>query len=300
MCEGCNEQGTQRQCPTCRAAAGGSFPLEGTATLGEVLSYAWQRFTQQWPMLVAAFVISTVIIMAGGLVANMFTLVFNKVLFGGPVDVDPTVGRLVRDGAVGQVFALLVGLPVQGVAMVGLYRVCLDVALGRKAELGRLFAQLQLVGRFTVAQAVVNLVTLVPTYLVTYGGAWALLRDVRVTRLIANPGLYLGQLAGVLVVLTGLLLFNALVFGPLSFFTIPELIVSEAAPGEVLARAWKLGSGQRLRLFGFALLMGVVLVGSVIACCLPVVAAVPFVILCNSVFFLALRKRASLPAPKAL
>ena len=81
---------------------------------------------------------------------------------------------------------------------------------------------------------------------------WNRLSDFRVERLV-SPALF-GLFAGSFV----LFLVAMVVLLPVTLFATPELIVGQCGPVEALKRSWELGNGQRLRVFGYSFVAGVV------------------------------------------
>ena len=296
MCAGCSVNGAELTCPTCRASYTTVFPFDGSATLGELLSYSWDRFKVEAAMVIVSLVLAVAILLGGGMISGLANVllgfVVNRLV---PLDALGAVDAFLVQNGLNQALGLAIGLPVQGVALVGLYRVVIDVAMGRRADLARMFSQLHLVVPYVAVQGVVLLVTTVPIYVAGFASAHFLLDGDLLADLSTNPVRLVSAMAPALLGVGLLSVVLSLIALPLSYFAVPELVVSEAPPMEVLRRAWVLGSGRRLQLIGYGLLCGVLLMASILACCVPVLASAPFVLLLTSSLFLALRKGSALP-----
>jgi hypothetical protein len=86
-----------------------------------------------------------------------------------------------------------------------------------------------------------------------------------------------------------------LVLMPLTMFVVPELVVSDAPPLELIRRAWRIGSGMRLRMFGYGFVAGLVIVAGAILCILPVLPALGLAHCLLLALFLAARNGLGLP-----
>jgi uncharacterized membrane protein len=97
--------------------------------------------------------------------------------------------------------------------------------------------------------------------------------------------------------LSVVVLVAAVVLLPAFVFSVPELIVGQCTPLEAIVRAWRLGSGQRLRLMGYGMVaVGLVLVGGLL-CCVGIIPALPLAYMLLLALFLGLRRSAALPRP---
>ncbi len=121
------------------------------------------------------------------------------------------------------------------------------------------------------------------------GVDWNHLANFRPEKLL-NPAL-IGLFGGSLM----LFMVAMVVLLPLSLFGLPELIVGQCGPVEALKRAWNLGEGQRLRLFGYSFVAGLVTMVGAIACGVGLIFAMPVAYMLLLALFLAVRRSSSLP-----
>jgi hypothetical protein len=169
MCDECSEGGAQVQCPKCRELTGGSaFPLRrDDFDFSRVWNLCWAEFQREWVMLSVCGLIFLGMIFAGSLIANVISSVVLKIA-GISADGMGSSQPLVSVGIsvlISQVVATVVNIGVQGVALVGLYRVVMDVLLGRKADVGRMFSQLRKLPTYAVTQLIFFAVVTLPTLL---------------------------------------------------------------------------------------------------------------------------------------
>lgn len=301
MCTSCSVNGSEQQCPTCRDLSPIGFPYDANADINTLWSHTTDSFQREAAMCVVAVAIFIAFAIGGGIVANIINSIISAIL---GIKLDPTnpFSNLRGFGlnfVIGQVSATVVNLAVQGVALVGLYRLLMDVLIGKKADLARMFSQLHLLPQYLVMHVILFFVITIPT-LIYFGivglvGArlvnldWERLSDFRPERL-ANPALF-GLFGG------SFLLFAVamVVVLPLTLFATPELIVGQCGPVEALKRAWDLGNGQRLRTFGYSFIAGVVTFVGALLCFVGILAAMPVAYMLLLSLFLALRKSSSLP-----
>ena len=83
---------------------------------------------------------------------------------------------------------------------------------------------------------------------------------------------------------------------PLSFASM-ELVYSDCTAVEALQRSWVLADGFRVRIFGYGLVGGLVVMAGLTVCCIGLLAAFPLQQLLLVGLFLSLRTGSSLPAP---
>lgn len=303
MCMGCSVNGTQAQCPSCRSLATASFPWDASANFEALWGHTFQAFSRDVAMCVVATIIFFAIVMGGQLVATIFSEVLNALL-GLKMSIDPenpfgNLRAFIATMAVSQLVGALVGVAAQGVALVGFYRVLIDVLVGKRADLGRMFSQLHLFPKFVVMQVTLFFLVTVPS-LLYFGGVGVAglaltglrlssLDDLRPERLL-NPAL-IGLFAMALLVYLCFLV----VILPVTLFAVPELVVGQCGPLEALQRAWQLGAGQRLRAFGYSFVAGLVVLAGFAACCIGLLPALPLASMLLLALFLALRNSAGLP-----
>lgn len=304
MCSSCAVNGAETQCPTCRALSPIGFPYDANADMGTLWNHVTAAFQRELAMCIVAVVIFFGLVFAGGLIAQVFNTVINAII-GIKVDQSNPLGNLGAFGAsfvVSQFVSTVINVVVQGVALVGLYRVLLDVLVGKKADLSRMFSQLHLLPQYIAMQLIMFVMVTVP--MLIFGGlvAFVGLRMVDFNwkhptsfnpEQLLHPaivGLALGSLVVIIVV--------SIIVLPLTLFSVPELIVGQCGPVEALKRAWNLGEGQRLRTFGYSFVSGLVILAGTLLCCVGLLAAMPVAYLLLLALFLALRQSATtLPPP---
>lgn len=302
MCTACSVNQTERLCPTCRALTQGSdFPLGPDADFNQIWNYCFDRFKAEWLMLTVGVLLFIGVAMIGGLMSNIITAIINKVL---NLHVDPARPFAnLRDFAISngltQVTAGLLNIPVIGIALIGLYRMCLDVLDGRKADVGRMFVQLNLLPKYVVLQLIVYAVITIPTYIgmavlgfisLKVGGVSLDDLDAASMRQwVASPGPFI--VGGGLLAMLAALLYVL----PVTIFGVPELLVSQCEPLEALRRAWQMADGQRLRLVGYSFVGVAVMFVGVLACCVGMLPASAMFYMLWLCVFLTARKGTSLP-----
>ena len=301
MCSSCAVNGSQSQCPTCRELNPIGFPYDATADMSTLWSHATSSFQRELAMCVVAGLIFFGFAMGGGIIANIISSIVNTII-GVKADQANPLANLGLFGVsfiIGQGIGTLVNLVVQGIALVGLYRLLMDVLIGKKADLARMFSQLQLLPQYIVMQLIlfcmVTLPTLIYFGIVAVVGArligfdWHHASSFHADRL-ANPALWL------LVSGSFMLFFVAMiVILPITLFCVPELMVGQCGAVEALKRAWQLGDGQRLRVFGYSFVSGLVVMAGAMLCGVGILFALPVAYMLLLALFLALRKSSSLP-----
>lgn len=298
MCLTCADGGASTLCPSCRALAPAQgFPLDASASLSDFWNHLSAVFVREWLMVCLAAVVFLAIDLVGGLVGNALATAVTAAL---GLEIDPlrpleNLPLLFENVALSQVIGALVNLPVQGVALVGLYRVLLDVLEGRRADLGRMFSQLHLLPKYLVQQAVLFVTVTVPMLMVYGFAGFMALRasgvdlaefSVRDVDRLFSPTVV--ATVGAAVAVVGVV---SLVLLPVLLFAVPELMVSDCGPLEALRRGWVLGQGQRLRVIGYTFVTGLIWFAGVLACCVGFLAALPVGLLLLLSLFLALRKQ---------
>jgi hypothetical protein len=304
MCTACSVNQTERLCPTCRALTQGSdFPLGPDADFDQVWNYCFERFKAEWLMLSVGVLLFVGVAMMAGLMSNIITTIINKVM---NLQVDPARPFAnLRDFAISngltQVTAGLLNIPITGVGLIGIYRMCLDVLDGRKADVGRMFTQLNLLPKYVVLQLIMYAVITVPTYIamavlgflsLKVGGlGFSDLDGGSLRQWLTSPGPFI--VAGGLLAMVAALLYVL----PLTIFGVPELLVSQCNPLEAIRRAWQMADGQRLRLVGYSFVGAAVMLVGALACCVGMLPASALLYMLWLSVFLTARKRTSLPPP---
>lgn len=265
MCWDCSQGGTRETCPACAELASGSstFPFTRENTDG-LIGYAWNAFTRDWGMLtVTAFLLMICTFgaqLVGAVLSTGITAAFGAV--GDGEGAMNAVGLVV-----GQLLATIIQVAVQGALGLGFARVAWGALNGRGADLGVLFSQFHKLGKYLVQVLLVALVVVVPLALV-FGGVFAgayFAFDENDTRLIA--GISVG---GVLMIVA------ICVMLPLYFAQAELALNDQVTPWESIVNAWRIGSGKRLLIFGYSMLIGLILIGGAILCLLPVIPAMAF------------------------
>ena len=170
MCAACSAQGTSNQCPTCRDLSPIGFPYDGNTDLGTLWNHATASFQRELVMVVVAGLIFFAFALGGGLVSNVISKIIGSIL---GLEVDPTnpfknLRGFGLNFLSSQVIAAIVNLAVQGIALVGLYRVLMDALVGKKADLARMFSQLHVLPNYIAMHVIMFFLITLPT-LVYFG-----------------------------------------------------------------------------------------------------------------------------------
>lgn len=311
MCAECAEHGLERQCPTCRQRFGSdAFPFRrDDFNFDRLWNHVWAAFKRDWAMLsvcvliyMALAVVSSVL---GALVNAVITAIGTPLIGAAGGSDGASLGAQFGLAAVSQVVTALISMPITGIALLGMYRVTLDSVRGRAADPARMFVTLRRLPTYLVVSLGLNVVTfgsMAAVAAVLFGIAMKVANiDVGslagggvegVVQLVQAPAVivaFLGVMAWVLIV--------TLVMLPLTIFSVPEVVVSDVGALEVLRRAWRIGSGQRLRIVGYSLVGGLVTVLGMIACLLPVIPAIGLMMCLLAALFSAARNGLGLPEP---
>jgi hypothetical protein len=302
MCSTCSEQGSQPQCPSCRSLAGGQeFPLDANSDFSAMWGHSVAAWQPELVMLSVCTIIFFAITFGGSMIASVINSVVNAVLgIGGDDGLSATV-KMVLGFVVGQFIGTIVSIVVQGVALVGLYRVLLDVLEGRKADVARMFSQFHLLPRYLVLQVIFFVALTIPIL----GGMGAIalvaIKSVGISlqdfssgdfERLLNPSLF-----GLFMLFSVVVLVGSIVVMPVTLFSVPELIVGNCSPVEAITRSWNLGSGQRLRLIGYGFVSGLVVMAGALLCLVGMIPALPLAYMLLLALYLGLRKSAGLPTP---
>ena len=303
MCASCAVNGAEQQCPTCRQLNPVGFPWDATADVSALWSHATDGFQRELVMCIVAVLIYLAITIAGAFVANVIVKIVETIL-GLEIDAANPLSNLryfaVNIG-ISQVVGQIVNLVTQGVALVGIYRVFMDVLVGKKADIARMFSQLELLPKYVVMHLILFVTVSLPTF-IYFGivGAmslrlvnvdWDHLSSFRFEKLLKPE--FIGLLFGSSVVY----LVAMFVVLPVLFFSTPELMIGQCTPVEAIRRAWGLGDGQRLRLFGYSFIAFVLYLAGAMCCGIGVIFTLPVAAMLMLSLFLALRQSSQLPAP---
>lgn len=302
MCGACAGGGAL--CPSCQRTVGTGFPFQrNDFDFNRLWAHAYAAWQRDWLMLTVGAVIFVAIVTGGSLVTN----VLNRLILAAlNIEIDQrnplgSVKALVATLLVGQTAGALVNMIVQGIGLLGLIRLTMDVLLGKKADVGRMFVTLRKLPTYIVTQLILFVLLTVPS-LLFMGGVFVAalasagfsvrhLDDVRLQALASATPIAL-FVAGVAVLVVA-----ALALLSVTMFPAMELVVSECGPFEAIVRAWRIVSGLRLRLVGYALASWGLMVASVMLCCVPVIVVAPLAYALLVAFFLAARNGLDLPPP---
>ncbi|MBL8914461.1 MAG: hypothetical protein JNM17_27400, partial [Archangium sp.] len=195
---------------------------------------------------------------------------------------------------------IFVQLPFQGIGILGMYRLLVDVLHGRKADIGRMFKNMHLLGRYVVLQLLIHAIVTIPVFLAMAVFGYVGLRSAGLTlgglnshsvdQLVRSPAPFIFFGGWLLIICASILVL------PITMLSIPELLVSECEPMEALQRAWKMGEGNRLRLFGYSFVSGVIIFVGLLACCVGAIPASAAAYMLLIALFLVIRRaHADLP-----
>ncbi|RJS20151.1 hypothetical protein DRW03_20570 [Corallococcus sp. H22C18031201] len=286
MCDICSERGMRSLCLACREREGfTAFPLNRSNwTIGSLWELCWAAFQREWGMLsVAALILMGV---SGG--AQMF---MNLVV---------AIGGASNSVALTVVLTLIVVIAqmlVQGLVQLGFLRVAFDVLHGRSVDLARLFSQMNKLVHYAMTMIVMMLVLFIPALLLISGGAVAVMLGMggvealrHPATLLNNPGMLIAVTSAVGVL--GIIVCSYLLL-PL-YLLQPELAFCDDPPSplEVLQRCWRYADGQRLRMLGVCVLMVVISLVGLLACCVGLIPAMALIQVLFAGMYLAVSREA--------
>ena len=273
VCSECTGDGRFELCPHCRQRLGiGDFPFSRDEwSIGGLFNLCWQRFTEQWPMLLVA-----TLIFFG--ISTAMSFVFQAVSMGAAAD--PTVLAVIL--LVSQVTQNLVNLALS----LFMIQVAIDAVLGRGVSLGRALRSM-----IVFWKALVQYLVLIPTFIpivLVFVLPIAILDD-------ESLGIWIG-LGGSAVLIVPLM------YVWLGLFFIQYEIVHDASVGpiEAMRRSWHVARGQRWYVFGVGVLGALIMVAGLLVCCVGVLASYPIALMLFAALYLALRNGSGLPEPRDL
>jgi hypothetical protein len=294
MCSECSLGGTRSICPNCAALAGsGTFPFtRDNWEFGKLWDFTWTAFKREWLMLsVAVLVFLLIVGMIGAVLSGIQSAV-------------GSFSKSVAAVAIGTLITQLLSQMVQGMFEMGLYRVYFDVLAGQKADIGRMFSQFPKVGVFIAQRLLLIALFVVPIlgYLALVGGVAIATSGGHLD--INDPSHLFDHLgdspAPLAVISLGLLILIV----PLYYFALPfyfataELVyVDGVGVMESLRNCWTIAKGFRLSIFGFALLVGLIAIVGVLACCIGLLPAVALGNMLIACLYLTLRTGSSVAKP---
>ncbi|AGC41723.1 hypothetical protein MYSTI_00365 [Myxococcus stipitatus DSM 14675] len=273
MCDLCGEHGTQSQCPSCRKREGRTFPLDrDNWTISGLFEVAWEAFKREWVMLTVCSLLFLMGIAVGGAISEVMKLIGEKM-----------------GGAASVVFILMgtvLSWVVQGVAIMGMMRVCLDVIQGQRADVGRLFSQVSKVGTYVVSNllAVAIFLPVILLCMAVMAGALVAVAGISLTDLSSVSDFkQLMEMTQATVLLAAVGLCILIIAIPSIWMGMPLALVSVALADtdnpnvmDVIRKCFGYAKGQRLSMFGVAFLATLILIVSFLLCCLPMIPAMGF------------------------
>lgn len=304
MCADCTPNGEPR-CPTCRAKdATPEFPFDANSTFTELFNHVVEQFKRDPSMPIIGTIIYFGMVMVGSVVSNIFTQAITAIAGANLNDADairadPMV--LVRAVLISYVVSIVIQTLTQAVALSAFYRLMFDLVNGRKGDLGRMFGHLKALPKYLALQVTVFMLNFIAPMVVFGGAVFAVLKVIGFDW--SNPShtrpedvLAPVPMAIVFGALMVILVFS-IVMLPVSIFAMPELVVGDCTPTEAIARAFQLGSGQRLRILGYGLVLAIMQLLGFAACCVGLLVTIPVMYMVWAALFLALRKNSGLPPP---
>lgn len=290
MCETCAEFGEQQNCPSCRANFGATaFPFNrNDYDFGRIWAMAWERFQQEWLMLG----ICALVLMGASILVSLFGQVFQGIA-GAVVGKD----QIIVVAVIGAIMQQVISGLVQGVVQLGLFRVAIDVLQGRKADISRLFSQVNKLGRYILMYLTQIALIGIPVAALMGG---MLLLSVSMSGATSIESFFRHGIerAVPLMMLGFIVILVPLIYVSLGLiFAAQELMYGDCGPIEALKRSWEITSGHRLPVFGYSLMAGLVVLVGVIACCVGVLPAMGLAQLLLSGLYLSLRQGSNLPPP---
>lgn len=271
MCDVCNEGGAETRCPECRERTGlRAFPLNrANWSFSALWDYSWECFKRDWVMLS---------------VAALCLMVLNVVIQGG-ANLLPLLGTATGSEAltvVLQVIATAIQVVFQGVLTLGFLRLAYDVLQGQKADIGRLFSQLDKLGLYVVTTLLLALIFAVPVLVV--GGV------------AVGVAFVLGGFDGNEAVMAGVFGLALLLALPVIFYYgLPLYLLQPAiayeesrSPMELIRHCYTLAKGERLSILGVSLAGGLVVFVGLLACCVGIFPATALFQLLLAGLYLAL------------
>lgn len=273
MCELCAAGGGL--CPSCRALGGGevAFPFRRDAhDFNSLLAYAYT----QWK--VDAVLLSVAAMIVAG-IGGLGSFGSNIAVQLGSVLVKTNLPLAIAVMGGGAVIGLGVSLLLQGIAQMGMIRMCFDVLQGRRAELPRLFSQLKRLGAFVMQWLIIFGVAMgvVLSLGLVIGAAALALGLSKGVSFDENPALAVAMVVGALTLVP--VFIGASIWASPVIFAPMELVYAGGGGWESLKRAFVIGEGHRLEIFGYlafgTLLTMAALIVGFLALCIGLLVTIP-------------------------
>lgn len=303
MCSTCSDRRSGMLCPACRTALG-TFPLKrDDYDFSRMWNLVFETWRRDLVLLGVCGLIFSGISAVGQVVFQLFSVPGQMLLATGKKE-NLVAGIVVMALTFTLGFAAI--FVAQGVGMMGLLRVAMDALHAKKIEIPRMFSQLKKIGRYIGIQFMLAFGVMIPTAAI-FGVAFGLAVlvgggvDGGVNHALKSPAAIAVLVLAFIGYFVGLI-YVSIPFGLAQF----ELVYSGCGAVEALRRAWTLGSGHRMTIFGYTFVAGLVGFGLILlgflALCIGVIVAAPlayaFIFMMQSAVFLTLRNGSGLPAPE--
>ncbi len=265
MCGACVAEGDGLHCPQCLERLGADrFPLSRDDwSFGRLWHHAWESWKREWVILtvgvLVVYAISFGLSLAGEFVQALF--VGGAGVVAGD-DAGLATGLSVAGVGVMVVVNLLQTL-ITGVLLLGQYRMCFDVLLGRPAELRCLFSQFGKILTLFLQQVVVFFAVSLPVVVLIAVGFGLAAAGVDEDMLLWGATFLM------------LVLFVPFMWYVLGFFFAKYELAHHDDIGaiESIVASFRIVRGVRLETFGVSFVAGLLVLGGLLACCVGIIPA---------------------------
>jgi hypothetical protein len=246
------------------------------------MDIAWKRFKVDWVMLSLGGLLLMAIVIGVSMVGQVGQLAAAAAAGAINASAVPVVAA-----GTALVFFAVQSL-VQGVLLLGLVRLCVESLHGRKVELGLLFSQIRKVGKVFVQAAAVSLAILLPF------GAYASLVALAIYLTGGFEGTPRVAIIAVASAAIGIVPF---LYWSISFYFAQMELACNDEIGAIdsIRTSFAIARGQRLAVFGVALVAGLVILAGIFACCIGIFASLAMGQMVLVGLYLALRNGSGLP-----
>jgi hypothetical protein len=275
-CDLCTEGERQEMCGPCRQRLGlVDFPFARDRwSFDGLVGYAWHVFKREWQTLVLAALIYAGISLALSFASQMVLMVLVI-----PFSDDPTVVGGLTVGFT--VLSTLVDTAVQGWLALGFFSLAFRALSGQPVELKAVFTQHRKVPKLLLQYLAV---------LVVFGLAAGIPAVIIIGLLQWDQML----VAGLITVAVLAIPFTYVALG-LSFMQAELAYDDDVGPLEAIRRSWVIVRGHRLWAFVGGLVYAFAMFVGLLACCVGLLATMPFAHLVFAGLYLALRNGAEAP-----
>jgi hypothetical protein len=251
-----------------------------------LFSYSIERFRREWLMLTVSVVLYFALSLGGSLLAAIPQTAGERYGFTAPT----VIVLCVMYGA---------SYAIQGIALLGMTRVVVDVLQGGHADPVRVFSQTRKVGRYLLQLLVI--VTAMVLFVGAFLGLAAIIAIARGAPPTIDgllPGPFTGEAAVLFLIAAAIAIgLGVYLFIP-AYFASLELVLSDRiGPIDALRNCYAVVRGRRLIAFGVLIAMGVLALLGMLACCVGFLPAFAFSMLLYAGLYLSLRNGAALPVP---